>query len=128
MHKQLLTASGVPLKHRCDATKTVTHPTLFWGVTVSVLHKTTLQKIDSQALALAKLTAGMRRHDEDVDTFNNDTAKLLRTSLGENELKWSNKLIRLQGQLIGHCLRQPDHYPECACVSAVAFTGMGWIQ
>eukprot|EP00971_Amphidinium_carterae_P113198 2242367-Amphidinium_carterae.1 len=71
---------------------------------VSTLHKTTQAKVDTQALHIARLTAGMRNADgKPIQDFNKDTAHTLRRLLGESCLQWSAKLRQLQGQLLGHC-------------------------
>eukprot|EP00971_Amphidinium_carterae_P143666 2846451-Amphidinium_carterae.1 len=84
-----------PCRQRYDAIKTVMHPT------ASMSHKTTLQKINSQGMALARATAGTRSHDQDVEIYDKDTAQIATCFTGGKiELKWSSQIIRLQGQLI----------------------------
>eukprot|EP00971_Amphidinium_carterae_P029535 581430-Amphidinium_carterae.1 len=114
IHKLLLCEPSVPLKQRFSAATSVVQPSLFWGLLSNALHKSTLQRVESHALAVARLTAGLRRGEQQLADFNRDTAKELRRELGETELKWAQKLISLQGSLLGHCLRQPVHFPECS--------------
>eukprot|EP00971_Amphidinium_carterae_P020269 399431-Amphidinium_carterae.1 len=69
--------------------------------------------MDSQALTIARLTAGLRSYGQDRETYK-DSARFLREKLGVKNLTWSKRLLALQGQLIGHCLRQPRENPECS--------------
>eukprot|EP00971_Amphidinium_carterae_P077097 1522858-Amphidinium_carterae.1 len=113
-HKRLFLTGAVELGTHFDAATVTAQSTLFWGLIVSTLHKTTLAKVDTHALHIARLTAGMRNDGKPVEDFNKDTAHTLRLLWGESCLKWSAKLRQLQGQLLGHCLRRLREHPECS--------------
>eukprot|EP00971_Amphidinium_carterae_P175780 3484470-Amphidinium_carterae.1 len=71
--------------------------------------------MDSQALRIARMTAGMHRYPgETVADFNRNSAAMLRATLGRQPLNWKSKLVEQQCRLLGHCFRQPLHYPEHA--------------
>eukprot|EP00971_Amphidinium_carterae_P247528 4914906-Amphidinium_carterae.1 len=57
-HKNLFLTNAVELGTRFNAATATSQSTLFWGLMVSTLHKTTQAKVDTQALHIARLTAG----------------------------------------------------------------------
>eukprot|EP00971_Amphidinium_carterae_P128117 2537920-Amphidinium_carterae.1 len=71
--------------------------------------------MDSQALKVARMTAGMRRHPgKTMAEYNQSSAAMLRADLGLQPLNWKSRLVKQQGGLVGHCLRQPLQHPEHA--------------
>eukprot|EP00971_Amphidinium_carterae_P018818 370636-Amphidinium_carterae.3 len=77
-----------------------------------------LERMDSQALRIARMTAGMHGcPSETVVDFDQNSAAMLRATLGRQPLNWKSKLVELQGRLLGHCFRQPLHYSEHAVLT-----------
>eukprot|EP00971_Amphidinium_carterae_P331852 6465665-Amphidinium_carterae.1 len=112
-HKAVFTELIVPLQKRFAAVTGVCTSTLFWCLHSTTLQGSILDKVNTQALQAARLTAGMRRAPgQTMADFYQDSTALLRAAIGGEKLQWRALLVRQQGALIGHCLRLPRGNPE----------------
>eukprot|EP00971_Amphidinium_carterae_P322647 6412726-Amphidinium_carterae.1 len=96
VHKQVYTANALPLANRYQAACSSCQGSLFWGLVVAAPKRQLLQKLDTQALAIARLTANCRRNGMPIDEYNKSTATFLRDKLPKTALSWSKQLLRQQ--------------------------------
>eukprot|EP00971_Amphidinium_carterae_P282930 5616616-Amphidinium_carterae.1 len=62
---------------------------------------------------IGRLTANLKRQPgQEVKDYFQSSAYKLRQVLPADSLRWHRRLIQLQGQLVGHVLRQTDEHPE----------------
>eukprot|EP00971_Amphidinium_carterae_P250691 4976626-Amphidinium_carterae.1 len=114
MHKQLLSNNATQLPHRFHTASSLCQSSLFWGLIAAPMHAMVEGKLNTNALQIGRLTANLRKQGIPIDEYNKSSADYLRNHLSVDSTLWSKQFLKLQGQLFGHCLRQPEEFPECA--------------